>query len=257
MANTDFGAAVGRWHVDAGSRPRSRTPDSTQWTLRQVRGGLSPAGEAGTASLDAPEFRPYRDIFKRVLDISLILLALPIVLPLIGLLALVIARDGHSPFFRQERVGRNGRVFSIWKLRTMVPDAERILEQHLERCPDKRREWDANQKLRNDPRITPVGGLLRRISFDELPQLWNVLKGEMSLVGPRPMMPCQQSLYPGAAYYALRPGLTGFWQISKRNESTFAERAGFDTAYEQAVSLKTDVKILVWTVGVVMRGTGL
>ena len=104
--------------------------------------------------------------------------------------------------------------------------------------------------------MTRVGRLLRKSSFDELPQLWNVLKGDMSLVGPRPMMPEQTSLYPGRAYYQMRPGITGFWQVSERNQSTFAARAGHDTAYANRVSLVTDVSVLAATVSVVLRGTG-
>lgn len=198
----------------------------------------------------------YRNMIKRVLDILLVVLVLPMVLPLVAFLALLIARDGHSPFYLQDRVGRGGRVFKLWKLRTMVPDAKTHLEAYLADNADARLEWDAYQKLTKDPRITAVGRFLRKSSLDELPQLWNVLKGDMSLVGPRPMMTEQQSLYPGKAYFLLRPGLTGFWQISDRNESTFAQRADFDAEYERKVSLITDAKVMMATVGVVLRGTG-
>ena len=119
-----------------------------------------------------------------------------------------------------------------------------------------RAEWDASQKLRDDPRITRVGRILRRTSLDELPQLWNVLRGDMSLVGPRPMMPSQRSLYPGRAYFALRPGLTGLWQVSKRNEASFAERASFDDDYYRRLSFALDARVLVATVRVVLRATG-
>lgn len=193
---------------------------------------------------------------KRLLDITAILLALPVVLPLIALLALLVARDGHSPFYRQARVGRGGRIFTIWKLRTMVPDAEAKLAGYLAENAAARAEWNSTQKLKRDPRITRFGCFLRKSSLDELPQLWNVLKGDMSLVGPRPMMPEQQPLYPGRAYYALRPGITGLWQISDRNHTTFAARAEYDGAYARSLSLGTDVRILFATVGVVTRGTG-
>ncbi len=198
----------------------------------------------------------YRNFGKRVLDMILVLLVLPIVLPLVAVLALVIASDGHSPFYLQDRVGRGGRVFKLWKLRTMVPDAKAKLEAHLAGNEAARTEWDAYQKLTNDPRITAVGRFLRKSSLDELPQLWNVLKGDMSLVGPRPMMTEQRSLYPGKAYYLLRPGLTGMWQVSDRNGSTFAQRAEFDATYERQVTFVTDAKVMVSTVGVVLRGTG-
>ena len=200
---------------------------------------------------------PYRDLFKRVLDLLLVTLSLPIVVPVVALLALVVALDGGKPFYRQIRVGRDGRHFTMWKLRSMVPDAEAELARYLEAHPEQRHEWDTHQKLRHDPRITRIGHVLRASSMDELPQLWNVLTGDMSLVGPRPMMPCQQVLYPGDSYYNLRPGITGFWQVSRRNESTFAARAEYDAAYERAVSFRTDVRVLLATVRVVLSRTGM
>lgn len=198
----------------------------------------------------------YRNCCKRVLDILLVVLTVPMVLPIVAVLALLIARDGHSPFYLQDRVGRGGRVFKLWKLRTMVPDAKAKLEAYLAGNEKARIEWEAYQKLTNDPRITAIGRFLRKSSLDELPQLWNVLKGDMSLVGPRPMMTEQRSLYPGQSYFMLRPGLTGMWQVSDRNASTFAERAEFDATYERQVSLLTDAKVMAATVGVVLRGTG-
>lgn len=198
----------------------------------------------------------YSDRAKRVLDIVLVLIAAPLALILVGLLCPLIMRDGGSPFYTQERLGRGGRVFRMWKLRSMVSDAEARLEAHLDACPDLRREWDAHQKLRHDPRITRIGRFIRKTSLDEVPQLWNVLRGEMSVVGPRPMMPSQRVLYPGTAYYALRPGITGFWQISVRNESNFSQRAEFDTRYLRQVSLITDLWVMLRTVRVVLCGTG-
>lgn len=198
----------------------------------------------------------YRTLFKRCLDVTLVLLAaLPVLMVLVVLSALI-ALDGASPLYFQKRVGRHGRIFYMWKLRSMVPDADALLEAHLAENPEARREWDRNQKLRHDPRITPIGKIIRKTSLDELPQLFNVLRGDMSLVGPRPMMVNQQELYPGTAYYALRPGITGFWQISVRNESSFAERSGFDTDYLRKLSLRTDLSVLLRTVRVVVHGTG-
>ena len=198
----------------------------------------------------------YRNFGKRALELTLILLSTPFVLPLIAILALVTALDGYRPFYRQARVGRDGRVFHILKLRTMVAGADELLEDHLSADPDARREWDETQKLKSDPRITRFGRFLRASSLDELPQLWNVLRGDMALIGPRPMMPSQQALYPGAAYYLLRPGISGLWQVSKRNQTSFAERAWFDTEYDRTLSLRTDLSILWRTAGVVMRCTG-
>lgn len=139
----------------------------------------------------------------------------------------------------------------------MVRDADAKLEQYLAGSSQLRREWDETQKLKKDPRITPVGRVLRVTSLDELPQLWNVLKGDMSLVGPRPMMPDQLPLYGDPrAYFALKPGITGMWQVSARNESRFSYRAQIDSVYGQDLSLRTDLSLLLRTVGVVLRGTG-
>ena len=198
----------------------------------------------------------YRDVLKRGMDIALVLLAAVPVVIVLAACAVLIARDGGSPFYSQTRVGRFGRTFKMWKLRSMTANADEALAQHLANDPAARSEWDRNQKLRNDPRITKVGAILRKTSLDELPQLWNVLIGDMSLVGPRPMMVEQQELYPGSAYYALRPGLTGFWQVSVRNESSFAERAQYDAAYLSKVTLAQDVAVMLKTVSVVTRGTG-
>jgi lipopolysaccharide/colanic/teichoic acid biosynthesis glycosyltransferase len=201
-------------------------------------------------------FTPYRSWAKRGFDLLLVVLAAPFVVPLIALLALAVALEGGQPFYSQMRVGRNGRHFRMWKLRSMVVDADARMAQHLAADPEARREWDETQKLRHDPRVTLVGRLLRKTSMDELPQLWNVFVGEMSLVGPRPMMPCQQALYPATAYYRLRPGITGSWQTAGRNRTSFAARADYDTAYDRDLSLVTDAAILARTVGVVVRGTG-
>ena len=200
--------------------------------------------------------RLYRRSYQRGMDVAFVLLIAPFVLPTVLILCFLIAMDGSSPFYTQQRVGKGGRIFKLWKLRSMVPDADEKLAKHLADSEAARLEWNAYQKLAPDPRITSLELLLWKNTFDELPQLWNVLKGDMSLVGPRPMLPEQRDLYPGHAYYALRPGVTGPWQVSDRNASTFVQRAEFDTAYERNVSLKTDVKVLVATVGAVVRGTG-
>ncbi|SEO57183.1 Sugar transferase involved in LPS biosynthesis (colanic, teichoic acid) [Salinihabitans flavidus] len=206
--------------------------------------------------IETPRFGFYRDHFKRQLDILVCLMLAPLVLPIVLVLALIIARDGASPFYWQERIGRNGRVFHMLKLRSMVPDADQMLERYLDENLFARREWDEMQKLRIDPRITPIGRLLRTTSLDELPQLWNVLWGQMSLVGPRPMMCSQKELYPGNAYFSMRPGITGYWQISERNETSFAQRAIYDTRYYRELSLNADLRVLVRTVGVVLAANG-
>ncbi len=210
-----------------------------------------------------PHFRPdqvYAKRYKRILDFAFIALALLVtgivLVPLMAVIMLAIALDGGKPIYTQKRLGRGGRVYEIYKFRTMVRNADVELEKHLKADPEARAEWDAHQKLVVDPRITRVGRLLRKTSLDELPQLFNVIKGDMSLVGPRPMMADQRALYEGEAYFAMRPGITGSWQVSDRHASHFADRVGFDDQYHQDLSLKTDVKILLRTVMVVLRGTG-
>jgi lipopolysaccharide/colanic/teichoic acid biosynthesis glycosyltransferase len=186
----------------------------------------------------------------------LVLLTAPIVVPVVLLLAFLVALEGGRPFYTQNRVGKNNRSFRIFKLRTMVRDADARLAQHLAANPAARAEWDAHQKLRHDPRITRVGAFLRRTSLDELPQLWNVFIGDMSLVGPRPMMVEQRAMYPGRAYYRLLPGITGPWQVSDRNAVEFKSRAVFDHRYYHDVSLLTDLRLLFQTVRAVLRCTG-
>ncbi len=199
---------------------------------------------------------PYASSVKPLLDLVLALIIAPPAAIIVGFFALLVMLDGHNPFYRQQRIGKNGRAFAMWKLRSMVFNADAVLEDYLAQNPDARREWDLTQKLKNDPRITWIGRIIRKTSIDELPQLLNVLKSEMSLVGPRPMMLDQRVLYPGLAYYAMRPGITGFWQTSSRNDSSFAERATYDAKYFAEMSFKTDMQVMVKTVGVVVTGTG-
>ncbi|WP_425092272.1 sugar transferase [Tropicimonas sp. S265A] len=193
---------------------------------------------------------------KRAMDIAVVSLSAIFVLPLVVVLALLVALDGHNPFYWQRRVGKDGKSFRLLKLRSMVIDADAKLEAYLAANAEARAEWDAHQKLKKDPRITLFGRILRKSSLDELPQLWNVFKGEMSLVGPRPMMESQREIYPGVAYYTMRPGITGTWQISDRNLCSFRDRADFDELYSRDISLSKDLNILAQTVFVVARCTG-
>lgn len=216
-----------------------------------------PAAPAKPAAAEAAHRRgPYRNGGKRVLDFVLVLAAMPVVLPVIAILAILIAATGGQPFFRQARIGQGGRIYRIWKLRTMVPEAETRLAAHLAADPAAAVEWARTQKLRRDPRVTPLGRILRRTSLDELPQLLNVLWGDMSLIGPRPMMVDQAPLYSGRAYYALRPGISGPWQVSERNATSFADRARFDDRYDRDLSLVTDLRLILATFRAVVRGTG-
>ncbi|SFE78739.1 Sugar transferase involved in LPS biosynthesis (colanic, teichoic acid) [Roseivivax sediminis] len=198
----------------------------------------------------------YKTFLKRALDVTFVVICAPVAVTIIVLCALLIALDGSNPFFTQMRVGRGGRTFRMLKLRSMIPNAERVLEQHLDENAAARHEWDTTQKLKMDPRVTRVGRFIRKCSIDELPQLWNVLIGDMSMVGPRPMMQQQRSLYPGESYYELRPGITGNWQVTERNETSFAARARFDDAYAETLSFSGDMSLLARTVSVVLRCTG-
>jgi exopolysaccharide production protein ExoY len=203
-----------------------------------------------------PAAGPYRSFFKRSLDILFTLIAAPFILLLITLLTVLISMDGSSPFYTQKRLGKDGRTFRIWKLRTMIPNADQLLESYLAKDPVARQEWMRSQKLKNDPRVTWIGKFLRKTSMDELPQFLNIVNGSMSLVGPRPIMLCQAEDYTGTSYYNLVPGITGLWQVSDRNECEFTGRVYYDDLYDRTMSLKTDLWVIWRTVFVVLRGTG-
>lgn len=203
----------------------------------------------------------YRAFGKRALDIVVVLMIAPIALPIILLSALIVGLRGGKGIYGQPRIGRDGRIFRCWKIRTMVPNANEALLRMLAKDPDLAREWQVNQKLEHDPRITPFGAILRKLSIDELPQLWNVLTGEMSLIGPRPFTPEQKVLYDGndadkRSYYRERPGITGLWQVECRNEGGFRDRVVFDEKYSDQLSFWLDLKIALLTVAAIARGTG-
>lgn len=204
-------------------------------------------------------WQPYRRGVKRVFDAVAAAGLLALFLPLIGLLWALVRMDGGPGFFAHQRIGRGGVAFGCLKLRSMVPDAGARLAAHLAADPAARAEWAATRKLAKDPRITRLGRFLRETSLDELPQLWNVLRGEMSLVGPRPVPADELTLYgPAAArYLSVRPGLTGLWQVSGRNGTGYAARIRLDEAYVASLSLPGDLTILWRTLGVVLRRTGL
>ncbi len=198
-------------------------------------------------------------VTKRVLDVLAAAVGLILGAPLLLLVAGLIRLDTGGPvLYWQRRVGRGGRTFWMVKFRTMRVGAEGDLEPMLEGDPDARATWEQWQKLYQDPRLTRTGRWLRRTSLDELPQLWNVLKGEMSLVGPRPILPFQRAAYGQALanYSQALPGMTGLWQVSGRNRLSFAERVALDRRYVQERSLRLDLWILLRTVAVVLRGSG-
>ncbi len=196
---------------------------------------------------------------KRLMDLSLSAAGLLALAPLLGLLGLLLKLGAPGPvFYRQKRLGKGGREFEILKFRTMYPNADQVLADYLAQDPALKAEWDTYQKLACDPRLTRIGALLRRFSLDELPQLWNVLRGEMSLVGPRPIMLDQRELY-GANfthYMRVSPGITGLWQISGRNQASYTERTEFDVRYVNTWSVWLDIYILVRTAWVVLRAQG-
>lgn len=174
--------------------------------------------------------------------------------------AAVLLSSGRPALYTQPRYGKDGRVFRFYKFRTMVRNADEVLARHLRENEAARRQWATFQKLDPDPRITPLGAVLRKYSIDELPQFWNVLKGEMSMVGPRPCMFAQKDLYGRywPHYCAVRPGITGLWQVSGRSEVSYRRRAAMDAAYVSTLSLRQDLAILLKTFAVVAgaRGSG-
>ncbi len=200
--------------------------------------------------------RVYARFVKPVLDCVLVLLFAPIILTIVGISALIVALDGHNPFYAHERVGQGGKVFRLYKLRSMIPNSDALLAEHLANNPEAQREWDLNQKLRDDPRITRFGRFIRKTSIDEMPQFLNVLMGDMSLIGPRPFTVDQRCQYTGTRYFDLRPGLSGLWQISARHDSEFVARAQFDDLYARSLSFGGDIRIMLRTLVAVARGTG-
>lgn len=226
---------------------------STMWVLGRDLGGI--------LSLEIRQrlLMPFPRLVKRVMDTGIAVSAGVLLLPLIMLLALLIRLESPgAAFYGHTRIGRGERRFRAWKFRSMVRDADKVLQQYLEQHPELRQEWEESQKLRDDPRITRVGRWLRKTSLDELPQLWNVLVGEMSLVGPRPVVEEEVARYGDLfeTYLQVRPGLTGLWQVSGRNDTTYEERVRLDAYYVRNWSPWLDVYILARTVLVVVGRKG-
>ncbi len=187
---------------------------------------------------------------KRIVDITLILLSLPVTLPILGLLSLIVMLSTPGPvFYSHRRIGRNGAFFSMWKFRTMCENSAQVLDEYLARHPQARAEWSRTHKLRYDPRVTGIGRFLRRYSLDELPQLWNVMAGKMTLVGPRPIVAAEVEKYgDGFRYYRrVKPGLTGLWQVSGRSQLTYPQRVQLDCDYVERWSMRRDFVILLRT----------
>jgi len=195
----------------------------------------------------------------RALDLFIALSVLLFTLPLLTVLFLSIRlSDGGPAIFRQSRIGQSGRTFKCLKFRSMVVNADVRLQALLESDPEARLEWERDQKLREDPRITPFGAFLRKSSLDELPQLLNVLAGDMSIVGPRPIVQAEIQRYGrGFRHYCMvRPGITGLWQVSGRNNTTYRRRVALDRLYTRSKSLSLDLLILIKTVPAVLLRSG-
>jgi exopolysaccharide production protein ExoY len=202
---------------------------------------------------------PTGGILKRGFDVLGACVGLILLSPLFVMLALLVKLSSPgSVFYEHPRIGRNGREFRCLKFRTMVENGEEVLNRHFVENPQSHMEWLATRKLQNDPRVTPAGAILRKLSLDELPQLVNILRGDMSIVGPRPVVKDELEMYGGAADYYLRsrPGLTGLWQVSGRNDVSYGTRVAFDRQYVEQWSLLTDLKIILKTVPAVISSRG-
>ena len=219
----------------------------TRTSRRQSRHSQMPAGL----------FR-YRAV-KRTLDILAVLVAGPVLIPIFFVVACAVKFSSPGPlFYSHRRIRQNGAFFSMWKFRTMCENSAEVLDEYLNEHPEARAEWNKCHKLRHDPRVTRVGLFLRRYSMDELPQIWNVLSGEMSLVGPRPIVTAEVEKYKDSfdLYCRVNPGLTGLWQVSGRSTLTYDQRVALDREYVEHWSLRRDLKVLLKTIPAVVNQDG-
>lgn len=201
----------------------------------------------------------YRNGGKRAFDIMASVAALALLFPVLVVVGFIIfLNDRGKPLFVHKRLGQQGKSFGCLKLRSMIANAEERLKEVLEASPEARVEWEESQKLTNDPRVTRVGNFLRKTSLDELPQLFNVLRGEMSLVGPRPIVRDELPRYgeDAEAYLRVRPGLTGLWQTTGRNDVSYQERVNMDVQYERDITFTEDLRIMAMTVVTMLKRTG-
>ena len=198
-------------------------------------------------------------VWKRVLDLAFSIALLPLVLMAVAVVAIAIKLSSPGPvFYRHRRIGHRNKSFHLWKFRTMFHESDRIFWNHLMQSAEARREWSCYRKLRRDPRVTRIGALLRRFNLDELPQLLNVLLGEMSLVGPRPIVAEELERYGAgvALYTAVLPGITGLWQVSGRGCLLYEQRVALDVEYVSTWSLAADFVVLTKTVNAVWTCRG-
>ena len=220
---------------------------------------VAKSANAGFAQVGVDFPPPIGGLLKRSFDVVGSLAGLVLLSPLFLMVALLVKlSDGGPIFYGHKRIGRGGRIFACLKFRTMVQDGEKALAAHLAADPDANAEWIATRKLKNDPRVTRVGQVLRKLSLDELPQIINILQGDMSLVGPRPVVRDELEIYGSAAVYYLksRPGLTGLWQVSGRNDVSYDTRVAFDRHYVENWSMFQDIRIIFKTVPAVWMSRG-
>jgi len=232
---------------------------SEKWLWGTV--SVTPYDMRGVLGLEVRQnlLDPGHQLSKRLLDLIIIFLSSPLWAPLLLLCAVCIYIDSPGPvFYTHIRCGQNGKKFKVWKLRTMVPNADKILEQQLREHSQTLQEWEDSQKLKSDDRITRVGRVLRRLSLDELPQFWNVLLGEMSLVGPRPIVDSEIARYGDRMdlIRQVKPGLSGLWQVSGRNDIDYEERVVLDEYYVRNWSVWFDLYIIAHTFVAVLSGKG-
>ena len=203
--------------------------------------------------------RAYNRIFKRIFDLVLTITGVILISPILFIIAVAVGIDNRGRIiFAHKRVGRYGKKFPCYKFQTMISNADEVLKKYLAENPDAKKEWDESFKLTNDPRVTKLGNFLRRTSLDELPQLFNVICGEMSLVGPRPIVEAEIPRYGEniREYYMVLPGITGMWQVSGRSDTTYAERVAMDTWYVRNWSVWIDIMYLFKTIKAVLTGKG-
>ncbi|TGP51938.1 sugar transferase [bacterium M00.F.Ca.ET.230.01.1.1] len=220
---------------------------------------VAKSANAGFAQVGVDFPPPIGGLLKRSFDIAGGVAGLILLSPLFLMVALLVKLSDNGPiFYGHKRIGRGGRIFSCLKFRTMVTDGERVLAAYLAANPEANAEWIATRKLKNDPRVTRVGQVLRKLSLDELPQILNILQGDMSLVGPRPVVRDELEIYGSAAVYYLksRPGLTGLWQVSGRNDVSYDTRVAFDRHYVENWSMFQDIRIIFKTVPAVWMSRG-
>lgn len=255
-----------RPHLIIGAERRTVEGADTELSAQEASvsaAGLLSAhgGERETARIAAPaQYSPHwvYAALKRLTDVGGALVLSLAFSPLLLIIVVLTGLESGAILFRHRRIGQGGRTFDCLKFRTMVPNAEQRLLDLLEKDPQARAEWLRDHKLRNDPRVTRLGRFLRKSSLDELPQLWNVFRGEMSLVGPRPIVKEEMLRYGRylRAYLAAKPGITGLWQVTGRNDTDYRRRVVMDTYYVRKQTFLMDMKILLRTVKVVIWGRG-